>query len=130
MHTKHFYSSRRSFLKSCSVAAAATGLPVWFLERDMAAAPAPKKLGPNDRPGIALIGCGGMGKGDAYAQGIVDGYRATKAKLPAVVRIFGTNADLGKRILAESGIETYLATDFLDEGRKAVEIAQSAGRPA
>lgn len=72
----------------------------------------------------------GMGKGDAYAQGIVDGYRATNAKLPAVVRMFGTNADLGKRILAESGIETYLATDFLDEGRKAVEIAQSAGRPA
>jgi succinyl-CoA synthetase beta subunit len=72
----------------------------------------------------------GMGKGDAYARGIVDGYRATDAKLPAVVRMFGTNADLGKKILAESGIETYLATDFLDEGRKAVEIAQRAGRPA
>jgi succinyl-CoA synthetase beta subunit len=69
----------------------------------------------------------GMGKGDAYARGIVDGYRATNARLPAVVRMFGTNADLGKAILAESGIETYLATDFLDEGRKAVEIAQRAG---
>jgi succinyl-CoA synthetase beta subunit len=66
----------------------------------------------------------GMGKGDAYAQGIVDGYRATNAKLPAVVRMFGTNADLGKKILAESGIETYLAIDFYDEGRKAVEIAK------
>jgi predicted dehydrogenase len=65
VQTKHCYSSRRSFLKSCSVAAAATGLPGWFLERDLAAAPAPKQLGPNDRPGIALIGCGGMGKGDA-----------------------------------------------------------------
>ena len=65
----------------------------------------------------------GMGKGDAYAQGIVDGYRATGSKIPAVVRMFGTNADLGKKILAESGIETYLATDFYDEGRKAVEIA-------
>jgi succinyl-CoA synthetase beta subunit len=65
----------------------------------------------------------GMGKGDAYAQGIVDGYRATNSKIPAVVRIFGTNADLGKKILAESGIETYMATDFYDEGRKAVEMA-------
>lgn len=63
--TKHYYISRRSFLKSCSLAAAATGLPAWFLERELAAAPAPKQLGPNDRPGIALIGCGGMGKGDA-----------------------------------------------------------------
>lgn len=65
MQTKCFYVSRRSFLKSCSLAAAATGLPAWFLERELAAAPAPKELGPNDRPGVALVGCGGMGKGDA-----------------------------------------------------------------
>jgi predicted dehydrogenase len=65
VQTKHFNVSRRSFLKSCSLAAAATGLPVWFLERELVAASDPKKLGPNDRPGIALVGCGGMGKGDA-----------------------------------------------------------------
>jgi predicted dehydrogenase len=61
-----FYISRRSFLKRCSLAAAATGLPLWFVERELAAAETPvKRLGPNDRPGIGLIGCGGMGKGDA-----------------------------------------------------------------
>jgi predicted dehydrogenase len=61
-----FYISRRSFVKSCAATAAATGLPLWFLERDQAqAAPAPSKLGPNDRPGIALIGCGGRGTGVA-----------------------------------------------------------------
>lgn len=70
----------------------------------------------------------GMGKGDAYAQGIVAGYQATQSKLPMVVRMFGTNADLGKKILAESGIQTYLATDFADEARKAVEIAKEASR--
>jgi predicted dehydrogenase len=48
------------------MAAAATGLPLWFLEREMAeAAPARKRLGPNDRPAFALVGCGGMGRGDA-----------------------------------------------------------------
>lgn len=62
---KPFQISRRSFLKSASVAAATTGLPLWFLEREVGAAPAAKTLGPNDRPGIALIGCGGMGRGDA-----------------------------------------------------------------
>jgi predicted dehydrogenase len=43
-----------------------TGLPLWFLERELAAAEsgAPKKPAPNDRPGIALIGCGGQGTGD------------------------------------------------------------------
>jgi len=61
-----FNISRRSFLKGCAVAGAATGLPLWFLERNLTAAPArPKPLGVNDRPGIALVGCGGMGRGDA-----------------------------------------------------------------
>ena len=65
MNSKPFFVTRRSFLKKCSLAAAATGLPAWFLERSLAeAAPRPKRLGPNDRPAIALIGCGGMGRGD------------------------------------------------------------------
>jgi predicted dehydrogenase len=58
--------SRRSFLNHCAAIAAATGLPAWFVERELSAAgqePAPVKS-PNDRPGIALIGCGGMGRGD------------------------------------------------------------------
>jgi predicted dehydrogenase len=61
-----FSISRRSFLKRCTAAAAASGLPAWFIERDEAeAAPRRKRPGPNDRPAIALIGCGGMGRGDA-----------------------------------------------------------------
>jgi predicted dehydrogenase len=59
-------SSRRHFLRTCTAAATATGLPLWFMERELAlAAPAPRPLGANDRPGIALVGCGGMGRGDA-----------------------------------------------------------------
>jgi predicted dehydrogenase len=65
MNSNSFFVSRRSFLKSCSLAAAATGLPAWFIERDLAeAAPGPKRLGPNDRPVMALIGCGGQGRYD------------------------------------------------------------------
>src|SRR5262245_52330029 len=66
MTSKHFYISRRSFLKACAATAASTGLPMWFVERGLAsAATSPKVLSPNDRPGIALVGCGGMGRGDA-----------------------------------------------------------------
>jgi predicted dehydrogenase len=62
---KPFYISRRSFLRACSVSAAA-GLPAWFLEREEArAAAAPRAVAAIDRPGIALVGCGGMGRGDA-----------------------------------------------------------------
>ncbi len=61
-----FNINRRSFLQRCSLAAAATGLPLWFVERELSAAEtAPAVTSPNDRPGVALIGCGGMGQGDA-----------------------------------------------------------------
>jgi predicted dehydrogenase len=66
MTTKRIQISRRSFLKSCAVTAAATGLPAWFLERELALAqPAATTSSPNDRPAIALIGCGGQGRWDA-----------------------------------------------------------------
>src|SRR5580700_1595796 len=65
MSTKSFFISRRSFIKRCAITGAATGLPAWFLERDLAEAATTRKLGPNDRPAIALVGCGGMGRGDA-----------------------------------------------------------------
>jgi predicted dehydrogenase len=65
MSTNVFFISRRSFLKRCSLAGAAAGLPAWFLERDLAEAAPVRKLGPNDRPAIALVGCGGQGRGDA-----------------------------------------------------------------
>jgi predicted dehydrogenase len=63
---KEFQVSRRTFLKRVAAVAALTGLPAWFVERQaLRAAEAPKTPSPNDRPGIALVGCGGMGRVDA-----------------------------------------------------------------
>lgn len=65
---KSFHISRRSFLQRTSLAAAASGLPLWFVQRELDAAETNATAAvtsPNDRPGIALIGCGGMGMGDA-----------------------------------------------------------------
>jgi predicted dehydrogenase len=60
-----FNVSRRTFLKQCTMIAAVTGLPLWFVERQQLAAAEVKPVtSPNDRPGIALIGCGGQGRGD------------------------------------------------------------------
>ena len=57
--------SRRSFLSRCAAIAAVTGLPAWFVEQELSAAQAPAlPRGPNDRPRIALIGCGSQGRGD------------------------------------------------------------------
>lgn len=63
---KYFHISRRGFLKRLTSAAAATGLPLWFLEQELAqAAGSSVVTSPNERPGIALIGCGNQGRGDA-----------------------------------------------------------------
>jgi predicted dehydrogenase len=67
---KRFHISRRSFLQGCAATAASTGLPLWFVQRELAEAaeqPAQSRPGANDRPGIALVGCGGMGTGDLQA---------------------------------------------------------------
>ncbi len=64
---KSFHVSRRSFLRRCAAVAAAGGLPVWFVEQRLAAAESGPKgtASPNERPGVALIGCGGQGSSDA-----------------------------------------------------------------
>ena len=65
---KRIHISRRTFLGQCTAVAAATGLPLWFVERELSAAAQGAPIRPasaTDRPGIALVGCGGMGRGDA-----------------------------------------------------------------
>src|SRR3989441_11150992 len=64
MTPRIFNINRRRFLKTTAAITAATGVPGWFLELEEAHAAQPKPLGPNDRPGIALVGCGGQGTGD------------------------------------------------------------------
>jgi predicted dehydrogenase len=67
---KNFHLSRRSFLSRCTIAAAASGLPLWFVRRELEAAEVVKPVtSPNDRPGIGLIGCGTMGTYDASEAG-------------------------------------------------------------
>lgn len=59
--------SRRTFLRRTTAIAAASGLPLWFVQREVARAESgPRRvLSPNERPKIALIGSGSMGTGNA-----------------------------------------------------------------
>jgi predicted dehydrogenase len=66
MKTSRRHCTRRSFLKSTTLTAAAMGLPQWFVEQTTCLAAAEAvSTSPNERPGIALIGCGGQGRGIA-----------------------------------------------------------------
>jgi predicted dehydrogenase len=61
---KSHRATRRDILKSAAAGAAAAALPQWFIQSNPDRAFAEEKS-PNERPKIALIGCGGMGTGDA-----------------------------------------------------------------
>ena len=67
MTSRHFPINRRRFLSATATASAGLALPEWFLRREQVLAAVPKPLSPNDKPGIALVGCGGMGRGDGAA---------------------------------------------------------------
>ena len=47
-------------------------------------------------------------------------------KLPVVVRMEGTNVELGRKMLAESGLALTTATDMGDGAQKVVELARAA----
>ena len=66
---------------------------------------------------------GGIMRCDVIASGVVKAAREVKLTLPLVVRLEGTNADLGKRILTESGLEIISANSMDDAARNVVTAA-------
>ena len=70
---------------------------------------------------------GGIMKCDIIAAGIVEAARAMQITIPVVVRLEGTNVELGKKILAESGLALISATDMADAAHKCVDCVNGKG---
>jgi len=73
---------------------------------------------------------GGIMKCDVIANGIVAAARQVGLALPLVVRLEGTNVELGKGILARSELDIIPADDLADAARKAVSAAREAAARA
>jgi succinyl-CoA synthetase beta subunit len=69
---------------------------------------------------------GGIAKCDMIATGIVEASKNLDLKVPLVVRLEGTNVDLGKTILAESGLAIIAADNLADAAQKVVAAVQKA----
>ena len=69
---------------------------------------------------------GGIMKCDVIATGVVEAARQVKLAVPLVVRMKGTNEDLGKKILAESGLPIILAGNMAEAAQKVVSAAKGA----
>ena len=79
------------------------------------------------RPGLKAILVnifGGIMKCDTIANGVVAAAREVHLSVPLVVRLEGTNVELGKKILAESGLPIISASDMGDAAAKVVAAAK------
>jgi succinyl-CoA synthetase beta subunit len=76
--------------------------------------------------GILVNIFGGIMRCDIIAEGVVAAAREVKLSVPLVVRLEGTNVDLGKKIMAESGLPIISADNLADAAEKVVKAVKGA----
>ena len=76
--------------------------------------------------GIFVNIFGGIMKCDVIAEGVVAATRELGLKVPLVVRLEGTNVELGKKILSESGLAIQPADSMADGAKKIVAATKAA----
>ena len=77
--------------------------------------------------GILVNIFGGIMRCDVIAEGVVAAAREVDLAVPLVVRLEGTNVDLGKKILAESGLPIVSGENLGDAAEKVVRATEEAG---
>ena len=74
--------------------------------------------------GIFVNIFGGIMKCDVIAEGVVEAAKQVGLSIPLVVRLEGTNVDLGKKILAESSLNIIAAESMADGAQKIVSLVK------
>ena len=76
--------------------------------------------------GILVNIFGGIMRCDIIAEGVIAAARELALKVPLVVRLEGTNVELGKKIMAESGLPIISADNLADAAEKIVKAVKEA----
>ena len=76
--------------------------------------------------GILVNIFGGIMRCDIIAEGVIAAVREIGLKVPLVVRLEGTNVELGKKIISESGLNVIPANDLADGAEKIVAAVRGA----
>jgi succinyl-CoA synthetase beta subunit len=76
--------------------------------------------------GILVNIFGGIARCDILAMGVVAAVKQVGLQVPLVVRLEGTNAELGKKIINESGLNVIAANDLSDGAEKIVKAVRGA----
>ncbi len=77
--------------------------------------------------GILVNIFGGIMRCDVIAEGVVAAAREVELSVPLVVRLEGTNVELGKEIIATSGLDIITGDDLGDAAQKVVSAVKGAG---
>ena len=80
--------------------------------------------------GILVNIFGGIMRCDVIAEGVIAAVKEMGLKVPLVVRLEGTNVDLGKKIIRESGLNVIPADDLDDAAQKIVNAVRSTTKGA
>ncbi len=67
---------------------------------------------------------GGIVRCDLIAEGIIGAVKEVGVEVPVVVRLEGNNAELGSKLLSESGLDIIAATSLTDAAEQAVKAAE------
>jgi succinyl-CoA synthetase beta subunit len=76
--------------------------------------------------GILVNIFGGIARCDILAEGVIAAVKEVGLAVPLVVRLEGTNAELGKQIISESGLNVIAANDLADGAEKIVAAVKAA----
>jgi succinyl-CoA synthetase beta subunit len=76
--------------------------------------------------GVLVNIFGGIMRCDVIAEGVIAAAREVSLHVPLVVRLEGTNVELGKKILAESGLKIVAADNLADAAEKIVKQVKEA----
>jgi succinyl-CoA synthetase beta subunit len=74
--------------------------------------------------GILVNIFGGIMKCDIIANGVISAVKAVGLQVPLVVRLEGTNVELGKQIIRDSGLNVIPADDLDDAAQKIVKAVR------
>ena len=74
--------------------------------------------------GILVNIFGGIMRCDVIAEGVIAAVKEVGLKVPLVVRLEGTNVELGKKIIRESGLNVISADDLDDAAQKVVNAVK------
>jgi succinyl-CoA synthetase beta subunit len=77
--------------------------------------------------GVLINIFGGIMRCDVLAQGVVDAARELSIKVPLVVRMQGTNVELGRKILSDSGLPIISAETMAEAAEKIVQAVKGKG---